>query len=248
MDSLLNYPLYGILAQVFTDGHSMSRLNKYHESAAIGWKDKTVLGNFVDNHDLSRYLSHTPDMANYKAFYAYVLATVGIPMVYYGDEQCFTGGDDPANREPLWGKMNTDSEMYQFFKTIIEFKKKSGYHSYEQIERFADESLYAFSRGENFFAFSNSEEMQTRRITNHPYEEGGYLCDVFNQKDCVQVRNGEFQVTLIGKQAKFLRPQPNPETETLRNRAWKNLKKIWSNLFTSDASKITTISNSGIKR
>ncbi len=30
----------------------------------------------------------------------------GIPIVYYGSEQMFNGGNDPYNREPLWRRMD----------------------------------------------------------------------------------------------------------------------------------------------
>jgi len=47
----------------------------------------------------------------------------GIPLVYYGDEQAFSGGNDPANRESLWNQMNTGSDMYKFFTTINHYRK-----------------------------------------------------------------------------------------------------------------------------
>jgi alpha-amylase len=38
----------------------------------------------------------------------------GIPIVYAGQEQHYSGGEDPANREALWlSGYNTDSELYK---------------------------------------------------------------------------------------------------------------------------------------
>lgn len=37
---------------------------------------------------------------------AFTLAAVGVPMIYYGTEQAFGGGNDPDNREVLWNNLN----------------------------------------------------------------------------------------------------------------------------------------------
>lgn len=50
-----------------------------------------------------------------KSALTYTLFGVGIPIVYYGTEQEFNGGNDPENREPLWPTdMNTQSDMYLY--------------------------------------------------------------------------------------------------------------------------------------
>lgn len=37
----------------------------------------------------------------------------GIPIIYYGTEQEYHGGNDPYCREPLWPNYNTNSQMYK---------------------------------------------------------------------------------------------------------------------------------------
>ena len=68
------------------------------------------MGNFLDNHDNARTLNRGGDWETkkklYKTGHVIVMTSVGIPMVYYGAEQYFAGGNDPANRETLWGHMN----------------------------------------------------------------------------------------------------------------------------------------------
>lgn len=49
---------------------------------------------------------------------AITLTFIGIPMIYYGQEQLYGGGNDPQNRESLWQAMNTGSEMYKYIKVI----------------------------------------------------------------------------------------------------------------------------------
>jgi glycosidase len=79
--------------------------------------------NFLDNHDVGRFLFkeffHTDTAAvlagtlpadqfdatrdaRLKTAYVFLFTEQGIPCVYYGDEQGFEGGNDPANREDLW--------------------------------------------------------------------------------------------------------------------------------------------------
>ncbi len=69
-----------------------------------------LLVNFLDNHDVARYLSPVdgcysgPDDARRKlhSALALMLTQDGIPCIYYGTEQEFSGGNDPANRERLF--------------------------------------------------------------------------------------------------------------------------------------------------
>ena len=73
----------------------------------------------------------------------------GIPIIYYGTEQGFNGANDPYNREVLWPNYNTNSDLYKFISTLARFRTKMGSSLYEskQIERYVDDQLYAFTRG-----------------------------------------------------------------------------------------------------
>jgi alpha-amylase len=61
-----------------------------------------VLVNFIDNHDLPRFLYEKDDEDALRNAHTLLLTMDGIPCIYYGTEQNFFGGNDPANREPLW--------------------------------------------------------------------------------------------------------------------------------------------------
>jgi len=237
IDSLLNFPLRGIFEQMFMEDRSMKSVEEFFEYSASLWKDQDVLGNFVNNHDIERSLFFGFDVPALKAMYAFAFSAMGIPIGYYGDEQLFHGGVDPLNREPLFDKKNPNSEMYQYIKTILTFRFKSEFYKHEQIERVADDSFYAFSRGYAFFAFTNSKGEEVRTVTSHPYEEGTLLCNIFNQKQCIEVKDGKFEIHLINKEAKILFPvRSSRETQWGKN-AWKSIKQLWSNNFVSDISK-----------
>ena len=67
----------------------------------------------MNNHDNARWLSLYPgNLPGFKNAITFAMTARGIPFFYYGDEQQFSGGNDPANRESLWNAMDTNSDVY----------------------------------------------------------------------------------------------------------------------------------------
>jgi len=224
VDAVLNYALYSTLNFAFQDNGTMNSIQQYYRDAYETWPDITTLGNFVNNHDNPRYLSKNSELQGFKSALAFSLSSVGIPIVYYGDEQAFSGGQDPLNREALWTDMNADSDIYNYLKTLNQFRKSTEFHLHDQIERYVDDNFYAFSRGNALFTFTNSLETQTRTITDHPYQEGAQICNIFKPDDCVEVKDGEVQVTLVNGEVKIFSPQGNSK-ESPSCHAQQRLKK-----------------------
>lgn len=79
-----------------------------------------------------------------------------------------------------------------------------------QVQRYADDSFYAFSRGQTFVAMTNvgsNGQPVTRPITYSPYASGVQLCDLFDASYCVTTgSNGAFQITLNGGMPRVLSP------------------------------------------
>jgi len=74
-----------------------------------------ALVNFLDNHDVSRFLFEQPDPRALRAALLVLITEDGIPCIYYGTEQEFRGGNDPANREDLWPTgYNTEGETFRY--------------------------------------------------------------------------------------------------------------------------------------
>ncbi|MCX7807246.1 MAG: alpha-amylase family glycosyl hydrolase, partial [Deltaproteobacteria bacterium] len=66
------------------------------QEGGIGEKPRDVLVNFIDNHDVPRFLFERPDEGGphaLRAALAYLLTQDGIPCIYYGTEQEFGGGN-----------------------------------------------------------------------------------------------------------------------------------------------------------
>lgn len=69
----------------------------------IGVAPRKALVNFMDSHDFGRFLfDGAGDVAALRNALVLLFTEEGIPNLYYGTEQDFSGGNDPSNREVLW--------------------------------------------------------------------------------------------------------------------------------------------------
>lgn len=174
------------------------------------FQDATILGTFMDNHDNGRFLHYHSDMKNFQNAVVFNLYMQGIPIVYYGTEQAFNGGDDPANREPLWTSMNPNSDMYKFMTTIVQTRKKYEAWSHPHVERYVNDNFYAFSRGDVLVALTNTHDKVDTLVTYLPdsYKEGTVVCNVlFPETDCATISNGTLHITLLDGEVKLYVPQ-----------------------------------------
>jgi len=210
LSSLLSYPLYFDIKNSFASKQSMRQLHNREMEYQQKMRDPSVLGTFVDNHDNARFLSQQSDLWLYKNALTYCLTATGIPIIYYGTEQAFHGGDDPFNRETLWNSgYNTNSEMYQFLKTVINFRKKFQIAALEQQQRYIDDQFYAYSRGNSSLILVTNiggGQDLTRLITSHPFKTGTRICNIFYPtQDCIEV-NGNIPITLLHGESKVYVP------------------------------------------
>jgi alpha-amylase len=89
------------------------------DAAGTGISPQKLLVNFLDNHDVPRFLftgaSNYPEDPIFSTplpiktrrsmlhnALLYLMTWDGIPCIYYGTEQDFEGGNDPGNREDMW--------------------------------------------------------------------------------------------------------------------------------------------------
>eukprot|EP01116_Phalansterium_solitarium_P017246 TRINITY_DN4198_c0_g1_i1.p1 TRINITY_DN4198_c0_g1~~TRINITY_DN4198_c0_g1_i1.p1 ORF type:complete len:468 (-),score=96.29 TRINITY_DN4198_c0_g1_i1:172-1575(-) len=210
MSGLLSYPMFFTMRSVFGQQQSMNQLESENQAYTSGFSDLGLMGTFLDNHDNARFLNVNPDHTLYKNGLAYTLLSVGIPIIYYGTEQGFNGGNDPDNREVLWTTaFATNTDLYQFLQTVITVRKKYQVWNSTQVQRYSDNSFYAFTRGNLFLATTNvgsNGSPQTRPITYHPYADNTKLCNWLDNTDCVVVTNKQFNVQLVNGMPKIYVP------------------------------------------
>lgn len=109
------------------------------EEGGIGLAPQQVLVNFLDNHDLPRFLfelqnlnSKVDPVVGLKNALFFLMTWDGIPCIYYGTEQLFDGGVDPGNRENMFEgnpdhdlpAFDTDNEMFRYVQSLIALRKE----------------------------------------------------------------------------------------------------------------------------
>lgn len=89
-----------------------------------GHAPQDILVNFIDNHDIPRFLYDQPSVPALKNALVFLLTQDGIPCIYYGTEQGFEGGNDPSNREPLWWSgYDTDNDLFVHTAGLVQLRK-----------------------------------------------------------------------------------------------------------------------------
>ncbi|KAN0075281.1 glycoside hydrolase family 13 protein [Tylopilus felleus] len=124
LDSVLNYPMYGALVNTFTipGQQNMSALTDMIAQSKQKFKDRGLLGNFIENQDVPRWHNLSVDPQSMYNAMIFNFMSDGIPIVYYGQEQSFSGSGDPWNREPLWTSGYANTTAYLLISTMNQFR------------------------------------------------------------------------------------------------------------------------------
>ncbi|KAG8904709.1 hypothetical protein FRB99_001295 [Tulasnella sp. 403] len=126
LDSVLNFPQYSALQDAFVlpGKANMSSLVDEFDQARKAFKDVGVLGNFLENQDLPRWKNQSIDVQTMFQALTFSFMSDGIPIVYYGQEQGFSGNHDPANREPLWPSGYTQTDTVNFITMLNKLRNR----------------------------------------------------------------------------------------------------------------------------
>ncbi|KAG6874321.1 hypothetical protein C0995_001546 [Termitomyces sp. Mi166 len=97
LDSVLNYPFYSGLIEAFAipGPSNITALVQVIEESKQKFADVGLLGNFLENQDLPRWHNQSVDPQSLYNAMVLTFLTDGIPIVYYGQEQGFSGNSDP---------------------------------------------------------------------------------------------------------------------------------------------------------
>ncbi|PHH88921.1 hypothetical protein CDD83_6883 [Cordyceps sp. RAO-2017] len=204
MSGLLNYAVFYPLNAFYQQKGSSQALVDTHNAVSVRFPDPSALGTFLDNHDNARWLSRNPDRALFRNALTYVLLARGIPVLYYGSEQGFAGGDDPANREDLWRTgFDADADLYRFIARLGAVRKAAaGLPGNDHIHLMVEDTAYAWSRanGDVIALTSNIGSANSRRYCFYTQRPAGrwrdalkgdeYAADVHGHL-CADVSHGE---------------------------------------------------------
>jgi alpha-amylase len=226
MPGLLNYAVYYPMNSFYQQKGSAQALVDMMNTISNTFPDPSALGTFLDNHDNPRWLNVINDQTLLKNALAYVVLARGIPILYYGTEQGYSGGADPANREDLWRtSYNTSAPLYQAIKKLTAARKSAGgLASNDHIHLYVSSNAYAWSRaGGNLIVLTTNagSGMNSKECFNSQKANGNWT-DVFSGgttvtadatgQVCVTVFNGNPVVLL----ASIISSTPAPTPTTIR--------------------------------
>ena len=202
MDGVGNYPLFYSLRKSLCN-KNISILDYFIQNLEIKYKAPQYNGIWLGNHDKQRFLyqcqSDIKELA-LKNGIIFILFFEGIPLFYYGDEQYFDGGNDPNNREVLFGKYNTKSDIYQMIKVANNIRKLFRIYDYDFVRRYADEHYYIFSRGKVLIVISDgTTDSKKIELAKHGFKDNDILCNELNRVDCVNVTNSKIEISMDGE-------------------------------------------------
>lgn len=138
LDGVLNYPTYFPLVRAFeSSSGSISELYDMINNVKSDCVDSNLLGSFSENHDNPRFANYTSDFSLAKNALAFTILSDGIPIIYAGQEQHYSGGSNPWNREATWlSGFDTSAELYQFIAVLNQIRNyaiawDNGYTTYK---------------------------------------------------------------------------------------------------------------------
>jgi alpha-amylase len=136
LDGMFEFPqYYAVIRDVFQLGLSTDRIMTLWDDRQMlygltpnelgtGVAPVQTLVNFIDNHDVPRFLFQG-DQASLHLALAFVMTEQGIPCIYYGTEQGFHGGNDPANREDMWRSgFDQSHDTFQWVRRLSDIRSR----------------------------------------------------------------------------------------------------------------------------
>jgi alpha-amylase len=223
MDSLLNYPIYNQLLAAFqsTSGSISGLVNEINTMKST-CKDTTVLGSFSENHDLPRFPSYTSDMSQAKNMIAFTILADGVPIIYEGQEQHYSGNGDPYNREAVWlSGYSTSAPLYGFIAAVnqirnVAISRDANYLTYQNWVIYSDTTTIAMRKGfdgkqiitvlSNKGAYGAS---YTQAIGNHGWTSGTQVLEVVTCQTLTVDGNGNLQVPMAQGLPRIYYPTAN---------------------------------------
>ncbi|KAJ5189681.1 Alpha-amylase [Penicillium cf. griseofulvum] len=221
MDGVLNYPIYYPLLNAFqsTKPGSMAALYDMINTVKSTCKDSTLLGNFLENHDNPRFASVTDDIALAKNAATFTIMTDGIPIVYAGQEQHYSSGEDPANREALWlSGFNTDSELYKLIAKANGARnqaiaKGANYTTYQNYPIYKDDNTIAMRKGDDgeqvITVLTNlgvGGKEYSLSIPETGFKAGDKLTEIVSCASVTVAEGGKVPVPMAGGEPRILLP------------------------------------------
>ena len=220
----ITYPVYSTilygtpLTRAFqTTSGSMSDLANQVQLMKSACKDTTLLGSFLENHDNPRFPSLTSDTALDMNAIGFAMLADGVPIVYEGQEQHYSGATDPYDREAIWlSGYDTTSAFYTYIAKVNQVRNhaiyaNSSYLDYQAWPIYTDDSTIVMRKGfdgesEVMSVFTNSGSSSgTSTVTisdNVGFDAGSTVTEILGCTNVTVGGDGSLSVTMGAGQPK----------------------------------------------
>jgi glycosidase len=148
--SVLDFPLYHAVDDVFAYGNGFSEIDSVLVQEAANFQQANDLVTFIDNHDRQRFLSINNNRNRLHEALAFLLTCRGVPVIYYGTEQYLhngtNGGNDPYNR-PWMSAYDTTTTAYRLVRKLADLRKGNAAIAYGTSgQRWINNDVYIYER------------------------------------------------------------------------------------------------------
>lgn len=171
------------------------------------YANATELVTFFENHDMPRFLSLGASSRRLELALVLLLASRGIPCLFYGCEQYLhndtEGGNDPYNR-PMMERWD-ETEATRLIRLLAEERKTNSAIIWGgQWTKWVDPETYVFLRryrDSRCLVFLNKGGARTIRVENLDFPDGDHRCLLTGEK--IVIANGGVEVALTENAAWF---------------------------------------------
>jgi len=129
-DSTMNYTFSYLCRDLFAQ--SKITIREFDEQIGkmlmrYSWETNLCQMNFLDTHDIPRFLSYCGlDVRKLKLAVFYMMTSVGLPSVFYGDEMRINGTREAEYRSPMpWGELEKHSDLIGFYQKLIKVRHEN---------------------------------------------------------------------------------------------------------------------------
>ncbi len=175
LPSMLNFPLYGTLGDVFARGQPTAVLADRIARMLRIHKNPHVMPSFLDNHDVDRFLTYGNEAALKQALAA-MFTLPGIPTIYYGTEQGFKDAR-AAMFAAGWGsggrdRFDTAAPLYQTIQELAELRRR-----YNVLSRGTPTTLHSNAAKPGALVYAMRAQGKATMLVAHNTAEHEVLVD-----------------------------------------------------------------------
>lgn len=222
LDSILDYPdWYPLTAGFVSTSGNLSALAETVKASQSSYKNGAFgTGSFLENHDQPRLGSQTTDQALIKNAMSWPFISDGVPILYYGQEQGYTGGADPANREALWlSGYDTEKPLVAHVQALVgarqvAVKANNNFLSTKVTFLNESQSSLVVSKPPMVALLTNmgSSSTPTWTVSNAGFSANADVYDVLTCTKYTTDANGGLQITGSGGNPQILLPNSALQT------------------------------------